>query len=160
MASSSFVPSVSETAELRANGLGVPILFPIESKGFAHVFSVHLCIRFSLQEGSIWVECEIYDPMTFLLSLTMRENSILFDNGSFVWELAVGKYRIYGVPQSRPQVSKEITTPPGVRVKIEPGIHTVIHLSDSSDGDEPVLSAHKVEPSSSSLCPPSVTPLF
>jgi hypothetical protein len=162
---------MSDMAELRANGFGVPILFPIDTNGFAHVSSLHLSIRFSLLDASIWVEREIYDPLTSLLSSTMRENPILADSGSSVWELAAGKYRVYGVPQSRPQVSTEIrttpyssastfTTPPGVRVKIEPGIRTVIHLSDSSDGDEPVHSAHLVEPSSSSLRPPSVTPLF
>ena len=74
------------------------------------------------------------------------------------------------VPQSRTQVSTEIrtspyssastfTTPPSVRVKIEPGIDTFINLSDLSDGDEPVHSAYTVEPSSSSLRPPSQTPL-
>lgn len=171
MASSSFVPSVSDMAELRANGFGVPILFPIDTNGFARVSSLHLSIRFSLLDSSVWVEREIYDPLTSLLSSTMRENPILADNDSSVWELSAGKYRVYGVPQSRPQVSTEIrtspyssastfTTPPSVRVKIEPGIHTVINLSDSSDCDEPVHSAHTVEPSSSSLRPPSKTPLF
>jgi hypothetical protein len=171
MASSSFVPSVSDMAELRANGLGVPILFPIHTSGFARVSSLQLSIRFSLLDSSVWVEREIHDPLTSLLSSTMRENPIPADNGSYVWDLPAGKYRVYGVPQSRPQVSTEIrtppyssastfNTPPGVRVKIEPGIHTVIHLSDSSDSDEPVHSAHKVEPSLSSPRPPSVTPLF
>ena len=169
MASSSFVPSVSDVAELRANGFGVPILFPIDTSGFARVSSLQFSIRFSLLDSSVWVEREIHDPLTSLLSSTMRENPIPADNGSYVWDLPAGKYRVYGVPQSRPQVSTEIrtpphssastfNTPPGVRVKIEPGIHTVIHLSDSSDSDEPVHSAHKVEPSSSSPRPPSVTP--
>jgi hypothetical protein len=130
---------------------------------------VSLSIRFSLLDDSIWVEREIYDPLTSLLSSTMRENPILADSGSSVWELPAGKYRVYGVPQYRPQISTEICTPPFssastfttlpcVRVKIEPGIHTVIHLSDSFDGDDPVHSAHPVEPSSSSLRPPPVTP--
>ena len=61
MASSSSVSSLLEMAELRANGFGVPILFPIDVDGFAHVYSLHLSIRFSLQVGSIWVEREIYD---------------------------------------------------------------------------------------------------
>jgi hypothetical protein len=169
MASSSFVPSVSNMAELRANGFGVPILFPIDTSGFARVSSLQLSIRFSLFDSSVWVEREIHDPLTSLLSSTMRENPIPADKGSYVWDLPAGKYRVYGVPQFRPQVSTEIRTPPyssastfntplGVTVNIEPGIHTVIHLSDSSDGDEPVYSAHEVEPSSSSLRPPSVTP--
>ena len=84
MVSSSSMPCLSEMAELRANGFGVPILFPIDADGFAHVSSLHLSIRLSLQDGSIWVEHEIYDPLTSLLSLTMRENRILADNKSFV----------------------------------------------------------------------------
>ena len=85
-----FVPSLSEMAELRANGFGVPILFSIDANGFARVFSFHLSIRFSLHDGSIWVEREIYDPLISMLSLTMRKNSILTNNGSSVWELAAG----------------------------------------------------------------------
>ena len=171
MASSSSVPSVSNMAELRANGFGVPILFPIDANGFARVSSLHLCIRFSLHDASIWVEREIYDPLTSLLSSTMRENPILADNGSSLWELAPGKYTVYGLPKSWPHVSTEIrtppylsastfNTPPAIRVKVEPDIHPVIHLSDSSDGDDPTHSTPMVEPSSSSLCPPSVTPPF
>ena len=164
MASSSSVPSLLEMAELRANGFGVPILFPIDADGFAHVSSLHLTIWFTLQVDSIWVEREIYDPLTSLLSLTMRENPILTDNGSSVWKLAAGKYKVYGLPESRPHVSTEIrtppyssastfNTPPAIRVKIEPGIHIVIHISNSSDGDEPVHSTPMVEPSLSPLAP-------
>ena len=109
MVSSSFVPFVpSVMAELRANGFGVPILFPIDANGFAHVSSLHLNIRFSLHYGSIWVERKIYDPFTSLLSLTMRENSILADNGSSVWELVASKYRVYRLLESRPHVSTKI----------------------------------------------------
>ena len=74
MASSSTVPSMSEIVELRANGLGILILFPVDVNGFASVSSLHLSIRFSLQDCTIWVEREIYDTATSLLSLTMREN--------------------------------------------------------------------------------------
>ena len=42
-------------------------------------------------------------------------------------------------------------TPPLVKVKTEPGIHSVIHLSDSSDGDEPPVSTPIPKPSPSSL---------
>ena len=96
MASLSFVPPMSKMVELRANGFGVPILFPIDANRFAHVSSLHLSIRFSLHDGSLWVEREIYDPIISLLSLTMHENSILADNGASVWELGAGKYRVYG----------------------------------------------------------------
>ena len=131
--------------------------------------SLHLSNRFCLLDGSIRIEYEIYDPLTYLLSLTMCVNPIFADNGSFVWKLATGKYRVYVLLESQPHVSTEIrtppysststfNTPPAVRVKIELGIPTVIHLSDSSDGVEPVHSAPNVVPSSSSFGPPSVSP--
>ena len=128
-------------------------------------------IRFSLHDASNWVEREIYDPLTSLLSSTICKNPIVADNESFVWELSTSTYRVYGLPESRPHVSTEtrtrpfssastFNTPPASRVKIEPSIHTVIHLSDSSDGEDPPHSTSKVEPPSSSLRPPSVTPLL
>jgi hypothetical protein len=51
-----------------------------------------------------------------------------------------------------------LNTPPVVKVKIEPGIHTVIHLSNSSDGDETHVSTPIHKPSSSSLRSTFVTP--
>ena len=53
MASFSTVHSVSKMVELRANGLRIPILFPVDANGFAWVSSHHLSIRFSLQNSII-----------------------------------------------------------------------------------------------------------
>jgi hypothetical protein len=169
MASSSTVPSVSEMVELRANGLRIPILFPIDANGFASVSSLHLSIRFSMQDRTIWVEREIYDSDTSLLSLTIREIPIVADNGSSMWELGAGKYRVYGLPDSSTNASTAFRTPPHssastfntpslVKVKIEPGIQTFIHLSDSSDGEDPPLSTPIHKPSPSSLPSSFVTP--
>ena len=58
---------------------------------------------FLLQDSTIWVEHKIYDSATFLLSLTMNENSRLVDNGSSVWELCAGKHKEYGL-QNLPQI--------------------------------------------------------
>jgi hypothetical protein len=77
---------------LRANGLGIPILFLVHANGVACVSSLHLSIKFLLQDSTIWVERKIYDIAIFLLSLTMRENPIVADNGSSMWELCAGKY--------------------------------------------------------------------
>ena len=127
----------------------------------------HLSIKFLLQDSTIWVECEIYGSVTSLLSLTMRENSRLADNRSSVWELCAGKYRMYGLPKSSTNVSTKMRTPPHssaspfvVKVKIEPGIHIVIHLSDSSDGHEPPLFTPILKPYPSSLRSTFVTPFF
>ena len=150
-------------------------IFPVDAIGFAFVFSLHLSIRFSLQDSTIWVERKIYDTAISLLSLTMRENPRFADNGSPLWELGAGKYRVYGFFNSSTNVSTDIHTPPHssasilnippvVKVKLEPSIHTVINLSDSSDGDEPPLSTSIPKPSPSSLrstfdTPPHLSPL-
>ena len=169
MASSSTVPCVSEVVELCANGLGIPIFFPLDANGFAFVSSLHLSNKFLLQESTIWVKHEFYDSIISLLSLTMRVNSRVSDNGSSVWELCAGKYRVYGLPYSCTLVSTETRTPPHssssilnnapvIKIKIELDIHIVIHLSDSSNGDEPPLSTPILKPSPSSLGSPFLTP--
>jgi len=84
MASSSTVLTLAAMDELHAHGLGVSILVPIGKDGFASVSTLHLSIRFSLQMSTIWVEREIFDPSTSLLSVTMRENSKLAENGSMI----------------------------------------------------------------------------
>ena len=61
MASSSILPPVSEMAEIRSHGIGVPILFPIDAQGIAVVSELHLCLRFSLQPNTVWVDREIFD---------------------------------------------------------------------------------------------------
>ena len=48
MASTSFMPSLSEMAEIRSNGLGVPILFPVGEDGLAIVTALHFSIGFGL----------------------------------------------------------------------------------------------------------------
>jgi hypothetical protein len=47
---------------------------PIDANGLVSVSSLHLSIKFLLQDNTIWVERNIYDIVIFLLSLTMREN--------------------------------------------------------------------------------------
>ena len=46
MASSSPMPCVSKMVELRAHGVEIPLLFPIDANGFASVSSFHLSIKF------------------------------------------------------------------------------------------------------------------
>ena len=53
MASTSFMPSLSEMAEICSNGMGVPILFPVGEDGLATITSLHISIRFGLQDISL-----------------------------------------------------------------------------------------------------------
>ena len=44
MASTSILPPVSEMAELRSHGIGVPIIFPIGAQGIVVVSELHLAL--------------------------------------------------------------------------------------------------------------------
>ena len=111
MASTSIIPSVSEMAELRSQGIGVPVLFSIDAHGIVVVFCLHLSIRLSLIVTTIWVEREVFHSDTGLFVQTLHETSKLTDNGTVVWEFGVEKYRIYGLLDSQMGVSIEILAP-------------------------------------------------
>ena len=148
MASTSIIPPVSEMAELRSHGIGVPILFSIEANGIAVVSGLHLSIRFSLKASTIWVEREIFHPDTGLIVQTFHETSKLVDNCNVVWELGAGKYRVYGLPDFQMGMSSNIlaplrsstsalSTPLVISVKTDPVVDNVIDLSESSNEDVP-----------------------
>ena len=92
MVSSSTIPYVADMAELRANGLGVPLLFPVDAQGFATISSLHLSIRFKLQNTSVWIEGEVCDPVTLLVTHTIPEvpsivNDGLAQNETYSWQV-------------------------------------------------------------------------
>jgi hypothetical protein len=99
------IPPVCDMAELRSHGIGVPIIFPIDAQGIAVVSELHLSIRFSFKPNTIWVEREIFHPVTGLLVHTFHETSKVTDDGNVVWELGAGKYRICGWADSQIGVS-------------------------------------------------------
>ena len=90
------IPPVSDMAELRSHGIGVPIIFSIHAQGIVVVSELHLSIRFSFKAYTIWVERDIFDPDTKLFVHTFHETSKVTDNGNVVWELGAGKYRVCG----------------------------------------------------------------
>ena len=180
MASTSFMPSLSEIAEICSNGLGVPILFPVREDGLATITALHISIRFGLQDTSLWVERKVYDSHTFALSHTVPEVSKHSEDGSIIWSLKPGRYRIYGLTTSQMSIPTQLVTPrqsstctmtppPTVRVKIEPGVQAVIDLSESSEEDAPHAPPPLVSPipeaqppshtSLSPLCTPSLKSL-
>ena len=73
MASISILLDLVGMAELCANGLGMSILIPLDVESFASVSSLCLSIRFGLQDASIWVEHEVYDPITLVISHTFLD---------------------------------------------------------------------------------------
>ena len=100
MATSSLVLDVSNMAELWLNRLGIPILFLVDVDGLATISLVRLDIRFGLLDTSLWVEREIFDPLTLLLSHILLEVFKFSNDGSSVWRLILGKYRVYGLTDS------------------------------------------------------------
>ena len=48
MASTLFMPSLSEMAEIHSNGLGVPILFSVGEDGLTTITTLHISIEFGL----------------------------------------------------------------------------------------------------------------
>ena len=72
-------------AKLHGNGFKVPMLFPIDKSGFVTISSLHLRIRFGLQQNSVWVESKVYDLVTLLFIFTICENSQIAEDGSIVW---------------------------------------------------------------------------
>ena len=145
MESTSALPSLSKMAKIRSNNLGVSILFPVGENGMATITALYISIRFGLQDISVWVEYEVYDPITLALLHTMSEASKHSNDGTFIWTLKPSKYRIYSLTTSQmsnptqfviPRQSSSCTIiPPTVQVKIERGVQAIIDLSESFEDD-------------------------
>ena len=71
-------------AELRANGVGVPIHFSVGDDGLATIIALRFSIRFGFRDTFVWIECEVYDPLTFALSHIMPEVSKLSNDGTTI----------------------------------------------------------------------------
>ena len=156
MASTSFVPDLVNMVEICAHGLGIPFLLHVDDFGLVAISSICLSIRFKLFVSSIWIERELFDPVTLEISHTTTELSTHSEDGSSLWNLCSSRYRVYGVADFEMPSSTDVlpsscsfthtfSTPPIVSIKLEPGLDLVINLSDSSDDDRCVLP--EVDPS-------------
>ena len=111
MASISALPFLSEMAEIHSNGLGVPILFPVGEDCLATITTLYISIKFGLQNTSLWVEREVYDPHTSALSHTVPEASKHSEDGTIIWTLKPGRYRVYGLITSQMSNPTQFVTP-------------------------------------------------
>ena len=84
MASTLALPFLSEMTKICSNSLGVPIHFPIDEDGLATITALHISIRFGLQDTSVSVEREVYDPLILTLSYTIPEASKLSNDGTII----------------------------------------------------------------------------
>ena len=66
-------------------------------------------MRFQFRDVTIFVEEEVFDDQTGLVSPAVRQTRGENDVGSF-WLLKPGKYRVYGVSESVLECSTELLT--------------------------------------------------
>jgi len=145
-------------ALLRVDPHSVPVLFPLGEDGHAIVTCSTLSSRFQYREVTIFVEEEVFDDHTGLVSHAIRQTGVENDVAAF-WLLKPGKYRVYGVSESMLECSIELLTPRESstvrverhvlsKVKIEPILKTIYKLSDDFDADVEVLKAeNEMQPS-------------
>ena len=74
----------------------VPILFPLVEDGHAIVTCTTLSLRFQFCDVIVFVDEEVLDDQTGLVSHAVRQTRGENDVGLF-WLLKPGKYRVYGV---------------------------------------------------------------
>ena len=85
-------------ALLRGEHHSVPVFIPLGEDGHAIVTSTSLSLRFRFRDVTIFVEEEVMDNQTGLVSHAVRQTRGENGVGSF-WLLKPGKYRVYGVSE-------------------------------------------------------------
>jgi len=88
----------------------VHVTFPIGADGHAMLTSTTLSVRFQFREDSLYVEEEIYDDATGIVSHALGQLPCKNDVGTF-WLLKPGKYRAYGITESVGTLSTIVLTP-------------------------------------------------
>ena len=74
----------------------VPIMFPMEDDGYADVLACRLALRFHMIPESIYIDQNIYDPESGVLSHTIGQTSTPTGSGR-TWRLLPGKFIAYGL---------------------------------------------------------------
>ena len=139
------------------DGGAVPIMFTVEDDGYANVSACRLALRFHMIPDSIFLDQNIYDPDSGVLSHTIGQTSTPTTTGR-TWRLLPGKFSAYGLKVSAQGKSEELrhmqpsssslrTATVLKDVKVERNDVDITLLSDDSD-TEP-LPTVKEEPQSS-----------
>lgn len=137
------------TVVIHGDGQEIPITFRVSHDGHCSVSAVRLSSRFQLLEGSVYVDEEVRDSESGVVTHTIGQDATTTDEGKS-WLLKCGTYRVYGVRDSLHSSSAQIlgsnvsTTSnqqPTVprKIKVEPGCETIHILSDDSDSDTQLL---------------------
>ena len=121
----------------------VPIMFPVEDDGYVDVSACRLALRFHMIPESIYIDQNIFNPESGVLSHTIGQTPTLTGSGR-TWQLLLGKFIAYGLkvpvhadsehlPDLHPSSSSFQTATILRDVKVE---RTEVHitlLSDDSD---------------------------
>ena len=67
--------SSSHMVIISVQGDAVPIMFPVEDDGYADVLACRLALRFHMIPESIYIDQNIYDPKSGVLSHTIGQTS-------------------------------------------------------------------------------------
>ena len=80
-------------------GDAVPIMFLVEDDGYADVSASRLALRFHMISESIYIDQNIYDPESSVLSHTIGQTPTPTTTGR-TWRLLPGKFNAYGLKVS------------------------------------------------------------
>ena len=121
----------------------VPIMFPVEDDGYANVSACRLALRFYMIPESIYIDQNIYDPESDVLSHTIGQTPTPTGSGR-TWRLLPGKFIAYRLkvpvhanskhlPDLHPSSSSFQTATSLRDVKVECTEVHITLLSDDSD---------------------------
>ena len=74
----------------------IPITFHVSHHGHCSISAVRLSSRFQLLDGSIYVDEEVRDPESGVVTHTIGLDATTTDKGKS-WLFKCGTYRVYGV---------------------------------------------------------------
>ena len=124
-------------------GDAVPIMFPLEDDGYAAVSICRLALRFHMIPESIFIDQNIYDPDSGVLSHTIGQTPTPTSTRR-TWRLLLGKFTAYGLKVSAQGESEDLRhmhpSSSSLRtgtvlkdVKVEHSDVEIMPLSDDSD---------------------------
>ena len=124
-------------------GNSVPIMFLLEDDGYAAVSACRLALRFHMIPETIFIDQNIYDPDSSVLSHTIGQTPTPTSTGR-TWRLLPGKFSAYGLKVSMQGKSEDLRhmhpSSSSLRtgtfltdVKVEHSDVDIMLLSDDSD---------------------------
>ena len=132
---------------ISVDGDDLPIMFPVDDDGYADVSTCRLALRFHMIRESIYIDQNIYNPKSGVLSHTIGQTPSSTTIGR-TWRLLSGKFTAYGLKvyvqadledlrHLYPSSSSLQTATIMKDVKVEHIDPHIMLLSDDSDTEPP-----------------------